>query len=58
MNIEHGFDSSVLCAWYAPLVPVFIGNGFNNCYTRYYTGTYTRNGEVDFNELLNEIKRK
>ena len=58
MNIECDFESSVLCAWYAPIVPIFLGNGLGNCYVRYYVGEYTRAGEVDFYSLLNEIKRK
>lgn len=58
MNIECDFKSSVLCAWYAPCVPIFLGNGLSNCYTRYYVGCYTRSDEVDFYCLLDEIKRK
>lgn len=58
MNIECDFESSVLCAWYAPIVPIFLGNGLSNCYVRYYAGEYTRTDEVDFYSLLNEIKRK
>jgi len=59
MNIECDFESSVMCAWYAPIVPIFIGNGLSNCYVRYYVGEYTRSiNKVDFYSLLNEIKRR
>ena len=58
MNIECDFESSVLCAWYAPIVPIFLGNGLSNCYARYFIGEYTRTGEVEFNILFNAIKRK
>ena len=58
MNIECDFESSVLCAWYAPIVPIFLGNGLSNCYARYFIGKYARTDEVDFNILFDAIKRK